>query len=120
METFISDGTNDEWVVIKEDMREWIKELSHMLNEKDISSRISLASGCSPGTCGSTFLLLVAKKNVQEALANIEEYYISLHPEIGKSQEWVAQGRCPACGHHVGMNPKECSDCGLPLIIEEA
>ena len=119
MNTPISDEPHEEWVAVKEDMREWIQELSHMLSERGISSHIALAPGCSAGTCGCTFILLVAKKDVQAALGGIEEYYMLLHPEIRESQEWVDQGRCPACGHHVSADARECSDCGLPLIIEE-
>ncbi len=120
METPIPEEAHDEWVVIKEEVQEWIQKLSHMLSEKDIPSRIALAPGCSAGTCGCTFLLLVGKKNVQAAHVNIDEYYMELHPEIRESQELVDQGRCPACGHHVGTDARECPDCGLRLIIEEA
>ncbi|ODS34336.1 MAG: hypothetical protein SCARUB_00467 [Candidatus Scalindua rubra] len=120
MKTPISEEAHEEWVVIKEDMQEWIEELSHMLSEKGISSRIALAPGCSAGTCGCRFILLVIKKDVQAALVSIDEYYMILHPEIKESQEWVAQGRCPACGHHVGTDARVCPDCGLRLIIEEA
>ena len=49
----------------------------------------------------------------QAATVNIEEYYMVLHPEIRESQEWIDQGRCPACGHHVGTDAKECPDCGV-------
>jgi rubrerythrin len=94
METPIPEEAHDEWVVIKEEVQEWIQKLSHMLSEKDIPSRIALAS--------------------------IDEYYMELHPEIRESQELVDQGRCPACGHHVGTDARECPDCGLRLIIEEA
>ncbi len=120
METPIPEESHDEWVVIKEEVQEWIQKLSQMLSEKDISSRITLAPGCSAGTCGCSFILLVAKKDVQVALASIDEYYMILHPEIKESQEWIDQGRCPACSHHVGKDAKECPDCGLRLIIEEA
>ncbi|GJQ60199.1 MAG: hypothetical protein D8M57_03275 [Candidatus Scalindua sp. AMX11] len=112
-------GDDGEWVIIKDDLQEWIKELSSMLQEKGIPSRIALTPGCSAGKCGSTYLLLVTKENARIALENIEEYYMVLHPEIRESQEWVAQGRCPACGHHVGVDARECSDCGLMLIREE-
>ena len=110
----------DEWVAIKEETQEWIKELADMLSEKGIPSGITLAPGCSAGTCGCKFHLMVAKENVQEALANIDEYYMITHPELRESQEWAEQDRCPACGHHVGKDAKECSDCGLLLIIDEA
>ncbi len=108
----------DEWVAIKEETQEWSKELADMLSENGIPSRLMLAPGCSAGTCGCKFHLLVAKENVQEALANIDEYYMTVHPELRESQEWADQDRCPACGHHVGKDAKECPDCGLLLIIE--
>ncbi len=120
MERDVSKDAHGEWVVIKEDLQDWIKELSHMLQEKGIPSRISLTPGCSAGKCGSTYLLLVTQEKVQIALDTIEEYYMVLHPEIRESQEWVAQGRCPACGHHTGADARECPDCGLMLIIEES
>ncbi len=118
METPASEEAHDEWVVIKEDMTDWIQELSNMLSEKDIASRIALAPGCSAGTCGCRYLLLVTQNDVQAALDNIEEHYMLLHPEIRESQEWVDQGKCPACGHHVGDDAKECPDCGLMLIVD--
>lgn len=120
MKTPIQEDTHDEWIAIKEETQEWTQKLSHMLSEKGISSRITLAPGCGAGSCGCTFHLLVAKKDVQAALAGIDEYYMILHPEIKESQDWMDQGRCPACGHHAGTDAKECHDCGLLLIIEEA
>ena len=119
MNTSNSEELHDEWVVIKEDMTEWIQELSNMLTEDNIPSRIALAPGCSAGSCGCRYLLLVTQKDIEAALASVEEHYMKLHPEIRESNEWVEQDRCPACGHHVGADAKECSDCGLMLIIEE-
>lgn len=119
MKTPNPEETHDEWVVIKEEGQEWIRELSHMLSEEGISSRIALAPGCSAGQCGCQFHLLVNKKDVQAAIVSIDEYYMELHPEIRESQEWADQGRCPACGHHVGTDTTECPDCGLQFIIEE-
>ncbi len=119
METPISEETHDQWVIIKEEAQEWVQKLSDMLSENDIPSRIALAPGCSAGQCGCQFILMVTKKDVQAALVSIDEYYMILHPEIKESQEWVNQGRCPACGHHVGTDARKCSDCGLLLIIEE-
>ncbi len=118
METPNREEAHDEWVAIKEETQEWIKELADMLSEKGIPSGITLVPGCSAGTCGCKFHLMVAKENVQEALANIDEYYMITHPELRESREWADQDRCPACGHHVGKDAKECSDCGLLLIIE--
>ncbi len=110
---------HDEWIAIKEEGQEWTRKLASMLSEKGIPSRITLAPGCSTGTCGCRFILLVAKNDVEAALDSIDEYYMELHPEIRESNEWAAEDRCPACGHHVGKDARECSDCGLLLIIEE-
>ena len=118
METPNSEDAHVEWVAVKEGDQDWIKELADMLTENDIPSSITLVPGCSAGTCGCKFILLVAKKNVQAAHDSIEEYYMTVHPELRESKEWADQDRCPACGHHVGKDAKECSDCGLLLIIE--
>jgi hypothetical protein len=120
METPNREEAYDEWVAIKEETQEWSKELADMLSENGIPSRLTLAPGCSAGTCGCKFRLLVTKENVQEALDRIDEYYMTVHPELRESQEWADQDRCPACGHHVGKDAKECTDCGLLLIIDEA
>ncbi len=120
METPEREKDHDEWVAIKEETQEWVKELADMLSENGIPSRLMLAPGCSAGTCGCKFRLLVAKEDVQVALDRIDEYYMTVHPELRESQEWAEQDRCPACGHHVGKDAKECSDCGLLLIIDEA
>ncbi len=120
METPDRKKDHDEWVAIKEDTQDWIKELADMLSENGIPSRLMLAPGCSAGTCGCKFRLLVAKDDIQVALDRIDEYYMTVHPELRESQEWADQDRCPACGHHVGKDAKECSDCGLLLIIDEA
>ncbi len=113
-----SEETHAEWVAVKEGDQDWIKELADMLTENDIPSSITLAPGCSAGTCGCRFILLVAEKDVQAAHENIEEYYMTVHPELRESQEWAEQDKCPACGHDVGKDAKECPDCGLLLIIE--
>lgn len=119
METPISEKNNEEWVLVKDDTTDWIQELADMLTENNIPLRVTLAPGCSAGQCGCRHLLHVAKEDAQTALVCIEEYYMTLHPEIRESQEWADQGRCPACGHHAGADAKECPDCGLLLIIEE-
>jgi rRNA maturation endonuclease Nob1 len=120
MKTPVSEEAHEEWVVINEEKQEWVQKLSNVLSENDIPSRIALAPGCSAGQCGCTFLLLVTKNDVQAALDSIDGYYMKLHPEIRESKEWADQDRCPACGHHVGTDARECPDCGLRLIIEES
>lgn len=118
METQNSEEAHVEWVAVKEDTQDWIKELSDMLSAKGIPSGVTLAPGCSAGTCGCRFILMVAENDAETAHGYIDEYYGIVHPEIRESQEWADQGRCPACGHHVGKEAKECSDCGLTLIFE--
>ncbi|MCP5003354.1 MAG: hypothetical protein GY941_05290 [Planctomycetes bacterium] len=118
MKTPESEENSEEWVVIREDTQDWTTELADMLTEKEIPTLLTLAPGCSAGSCGCKFHLMVTRENVQEALENIDEYYLITHPELRVSKEWEDQDRCPACGHHVGKNAKECPDCGLLLIVE--
>lgn len=106
------------WVVIKEEAKDWVQELSTMLSENGIHSRIDVASGCDVGSCACRFALLVAESDVASALACVDEYYILLHPEIKQSQEWVDQDKCPACGFGIGADVRECPDCGLVFIAE--
>lgn len=105
--------------VIKEDRQEWIMELKDMLLEKNVPSLMRACSGCSPGKCNSSYQLLVKKDDIDRANALIAEYFLHIHPEIKESVEWQKEGRCPACGHQVGSDSKECTDCGLLLVIEE-
>ena len=114
-----TEEAHDEWVAIREEEQGWIQELSHMLLKEGIHSNITLAPGCSAGSCGCKFRLLVEKKDVKLAISKIDEYYIKLHPELEESEEWASQGKCPACGHQLNDDAKECSDCGLTLIFEE-
>jgi len=118
METPDSEEDQVEWVAVKEGDQDWMKELADMLTENGIASGMTLAPGCSAGTCGCRFILLVAEKDVKDAQDHIDEYYMTVHPELRESQEWADQDRCPACGHEVGKDAKECPDCGLLLIIE--
>ncbi|MCF6149671.1 MAG: hypothetical protein E3K37_13540 [Candidatus Kuenenia sp.] len=109
---------NNEWIAIREDGKEGIRELSNVLSGADIESRVTIAPGCSTGKCGCKYLLLVTRKDAQAAHACIEEFHVGKYPEIKTSQEWEAEGKCPACGYCVGEDAKECPDCGLLLIIE--
>ncbi|MBM4053492.1 MAG: hypothetical protein FJ264_02225 [Planctomycetes bacterium] len=109
---------NNEWIAIREDEKGGIKELSQLLSEAGIESKATLVPGCNTGKCGCRYLLLVQKDDAQKAHACIEEFHVEKYPEIKASQEWEAEGKCPACGYCVGENAKECPDCGLLLIIE--
>jgi len=59
-----------------------------------------------------------SKEEAESAAKCIDEYTKEIHPELKKSEELAAQGKCPACGFEVGFDAKECSDCGLLLVIE--
>lgn len=106
-------------VMVREGEKEWIQELQHVLLDSGVPCRISLPQDCSTGTCGSTHHLLVPEENATSATACIENYYREIHPEISESETLAAAGKCPACGHDVGHDAKECLDCGLLLLLEE-
>lgn len=108
-----------EWVAIREEEKEGIRELSDVLSGKGIPSQIALAPGCSTGKCGCRYLLLVAKGDVHAAHDCIEEFHTHMYPEIKTAQEWESQGKCPACGYRVSHDTKECPDCGLSLMSEK-
>lgn len=110
---------SDEWVAIREDEKESIRELSDLLSSKGIFCKIALAPGCSTGKCGCRYLLLAIKEDVHAAHNYIEEFHTQKYPEIKTSQEWESEGKCPACGYCVSPGTKECPDCGLVLIMEK-
>lgn len=110
---------NDEWVAIREEGKEGIRELADLLSKNGIFCKIALAPGCSTGKCGCRYLLLTAKGDAPAAHDCIEEFHTQKYPEIKTSQEWESQGRCPACGYCVSPDTKECPDCGLVLIFEK-
>ncbi len=110
---------HDEWIAIREEGKEGIRELSDLLSRNGISSKVALAPGCSTGKCGCRYLLLAPKGKARAAHDCIEEFFIQKHPEIKTSQEWESQGKCPACGYSLSPNTKECPDCGLLLITEK-
>jgi len=93
METQNSEEDQVEWVSVKEGDQDWMKELADMLTENGIASGMTLAPGCSAGTCGCRFILLVAEKDVKDAHDHINEYYMTVHPELRESQEWADQDR---------------------------
>jgi len=107
-----------ETVAIKNDKKSWILELHHVLINKGYSSRVTVSPACTPGKCGETFLLIVPKEEAESAAKCIDEYTKVIHPELKESEELASQGKCPAFGFEVGFDAKECSDCGLLLVIE--
>jgi hypothetical protein len=44
---------------------------------------------------------------------------MEIHPELRASNELISQGKCPACGSPVAAKDRECSDCGLTLLVIE-
>ena len=118
-ESNITARLHDEWVVIREEEKEGIRELSDLLSRNGIPSKIALAPRCSTGKCGCRYLLLATKEDARAAHHCIEEFHTQKYPEIKTSQEWESQGRCPACGYCVSPDAKACPDCGLLLIREK-
>jgi hypothetical protein len=106
-------------VVVREGDLKWLDELYNILIEAGIPCIVTSDTGCNKGRCGDTWRLIVSKKDLERAQERIEEYFIEMHPEIRASNELVSQGKCPACGSPVGAGAKECTDCGLTLVIIE-
>jgi len=106
-------------VIVREGEKEWIQELHHVLLESGISCRVSLDTGCASGTCETTHHLIVTKEDAAAAAIRIEDYYREMHPEISESETLAAEGKCPACGHPVGHDAKQCPDCELILLLED-
>lgn len=105
-------------VAIKEGEKKWIIELRDVLIDKGHPCSIKIAQSCTPGQCGESFFLIVPKETAESATNCIGDYIHEVHPEIKESEELAAQGKCPACGSNTGADAKECSDCGLLLMIE--
>lgn len=108
----------DEWVAIREEGREGIRELSDLLLRNGIPSQIALPPGCGTGKCERRYLLLVAKNEANIAHDCIENFYAQKYPDIKTSQEWSSQGRCPACGYGMSPDTKACPDCGIVFMGE--
>ena len=104
--------------VIKEDKMDLIKELNKMLLASGVPSKMVTCDGCDSGKCGTTYQLVVNTNSIEQANGLIDEYFLKIHPEMRESVEWVKEGRCPACGHHLGIDTEKCPDCGLLLDIE--
>lgn len=104
--------------VIKEDRMALIKELNKMLLKSGVPSKMVTCDGCDTGKCGTTYQLLVNKNDTEQANKLIDEYFLEIHPEIKESVEWGNEGRCPACGYHLGIDTEKCPDCGLLIVIE--
>ena len=109
----------DNAVVLREGDLKWLGELHDVLINAGIPCTVISDPSCKKGCCGSICRLIVSKDDTERAQGRITEYYMELHPELRASNELITQGKCPACGTPVGHSDKECSDCGLTLIIIE-
>jgi hypothetical protein len=105
-------------VVVREGDLKWLGELYNVLINAGIPCTVTSDAGCNKG-CRPKCMLIVSKEDFERAQERIAEYYMEIHPELRASNELISQGRCPACGSPVGTGDKECSDCGLTLVIIE-
>lgn len=104
-------------VIARKGDLKWMDELSNVLIDSAIPCIVTSDAGCNKSCCGGSYHLLVSAENGERAKERIEEYYAEIDPEVKASNEMISQGKCPACGHYVGPDAAECSDCGLTLII---
>lgn len=105
-------------VAVREGDLKWLRELSGVLVDAGIPCTIAPKADCAKG-CQSTYLLIISSEDLERAQERIAEYFMEIHPELRASHALISQGRCPACGSAVGADDKECSDCGLTLLIFE-
>ncbi|MFQ5328621.1 MAG: hypothetical protein ACE5D4_01370 [Thermodesulfobacteriota bacterium] len=105
-------------IPIKDGEKSLIFELHNVLIDRGYPCRVISSSDGTPGKCGEKFLLIVPEEEVLSAAQALKDYNYEIYPELKESEELAAQGKCPACGCDVGANAKECSDCGLILLIE--
>jgi len=112
------DDAGGEVIPVREGSGPWLKELRNVLLDKGIESCISLSPGCKPGSCGSTSLLFISKKDLEYSEKYLNEHYLSTHPESNNTSH-ISEDTCPACGSHSPEGVKECPDCGLVLVFEE-
>lgn len=93
-----------------------LRELSGVLTSSGIQS--SIVPG-PQGMCSTDKALVVRAEEADKAVEIVGEYWKRVHPELAQALEDSDAGLCPACGHNVGKDAKECSDCGLMLIMED-
>ena len=105
--------------VVREGDLDWLSELRTVLIDAGIPSTVHCDPGCKKDCHGDQCRLVVSPEDLERAQASIEEYFMEINPELRASNELIREGKCPACGHPVGQNDRECPDCGLPLIIDE-
>lgn len=93
-----------------------LRELSNVLTSSGIQS--SIVAG-PPGMCSTDKALVVRAEEADKASDVVREYWKRVHPELAEALDNADAGLCPACGHSVGIDAKECSDCGLTLMVVE-
>jgi len=109
-----------ELVLIRAEGPAWIESLANALRIEDIPSRIEIIdpeqhgarSGVSGSACG-LFVREVDLARAREIDAEVEREQIPDLP--AESAPAVADDGCPACGHRVVPEARECPDCGLFL-----
>lgn len=111
-------AVEDAVVVRKGDLK-WLGDLHKVLIASGIACSVQSAACCSKNCQGDEYLLLVQSGDTERASERIEEYFAEMHPEVLASRELISDGKCPACGSPVRADDRECSDCGLPLVIIE-
>jgi len=106
-------------VVVREGDLKWLSELYNVLIDAGIACTVT-SDGCFNKSCrGAKCGLIVSEEDLERAQERIAEYFMEIHPELRASNELINQGKCPACGSPVGAEDKECSDCGLTLVVIE-
>ena len=109
----------EDTAVVREGDLNWMKELRAVLIDNGIPCTIYSDIGCKKGCCGDKCKLIVSSDDLERAEESIHEYFMELDPELRASNEWIKDGKCPACGSPVGKDMQECPDCELPLLIVE-
>lgn len=106
-------------VKVREGDLGWMSELKAVLLDAGIPCLLDSDAGCGKGCCGDTWQLKVSPEDYERAQGTIEDYLMELDPDLRISRELIGEGRCPACGSPAGPDARDCTDCGLPLMIVE-
>jgi hypothetical protein len=110
----------------------WIRSLSQLLSEANISHRIeAIAEDADMGDDSiqrrpnhrMPYGAYVRAEDVEAALVVDQAFMRTQIPDLPDGHE--ASGgagdaeACPACGERVGLDARECSECGLALAFDE-
>lgn len=115
----IAEKAVEDRVVVREGDLGWLSELREVLVHAGIPCTVQSEVSCRKGCCGDACQLVVSSDDRERAQARIEEYFMTMNPELRTSNELIKVGKCPACGSPVGTDVRECPDCGLILLIIE-